>query len=220
MTPDYVAVRPEWKLEEALSQVRERGHDSETIDVIYVTDADWKLLDALSLRCFILADPQVSVAEIMDYTFESLSAFADRKQAVRAMQRYDLAVLPVVNSTGVLVGIVTFDDVLDVAQEELSEHGRLRALPQAHRVARRACLCELVLRRCHRPLSGCDCGCRDARLLPAALDRQRRERRPQASTLMVRSLATGDVEMRDWARRFVKELGIAAALGVTMGLAE
>jgi len=121
MTPDYVAVRPEWKIEEALNHIRERGRDSETVDAIYVTDADWKLLDALSLRRFILADPQVSVVEIVDYTFESLSAFAAREQAVRMMQRYDLSVLPVVDSLGVLVGIVTFDDVLDVAQEEATE---------------------------------------------------------------------------------------------------
>ncbi|NLY50657.1 MAG: magnesium transporter, partial [Firmicutes bacterium] len=121
MTPDYVAVRPEWTVEQALKQVRKRGKDSETIDVIYVVDRKWKLEAILELRRLILAHPEQTVEEIMDQTFVSLSAFEDREQAVHQMQRYDLFALPVVDSDGVLLGIVTADDVMDVAQEEATE---------------------------------------------------------------------------------------------------
>lgn len=104
MTPDYVAVRPSWTIGRALAHIRRQGRDSETVSHIYVTDPSWKLLDALSLRRFILADPETTVAEIMDYTFVSLSAFDDREAAVQMMQRYDLSVLPVVDSCGTVAG--------------------------------------------------------------------------------------------------------------------
>ncbi|HCJ10277.1 MAG TPA: magnesium transporter, partial [Clostridiales bacterium] len=81
----------------------------------YVTDDRWKLLDALELGELILADPDAAVRDIMKGSFVALSAFDDREEAVRMMQRYDIFVLPVVDSTGVLVGIVTADDILDVA---------------------------------------------------------------------------------------------------------
>lgn len=104
MTPDYVAVRPEWTIQHALEHIRSRGRNSETINVIYVTDANWRFLDALDLRHFILADPEQRVADIMDQSYVRLSAFDDREKAVQVMQRYDLPVLPVVDSDGILVG--------------------------------------------------------------------------------------------------------------------
>ncbi len=121
MTPDYVAVRPEWSIEQALQHVRAKGRDSETIEVLYVVDRHWKLLDAVELRRFILASPSLQVSDLMDHHFIALEATQDREVAVRTMERYDLAVLPVVDTSGVLIGIITFDDVLDVAQEETTE---------------------------------------------------------------------------------------------------
>jgi magnesium transporter len=121
MTPDYVAVRPQWTIGQALDHIRRHGRDSETINMIYVTDDTWKLLDALELRRFILADPVGTVAQIMDRAYVWLSVSDDREQAVHMMQRYDLPALPVIDADGVLVGIVTFDDVMDVAEEEATE---------------------------------------------------------------------------------------------------
>ncbi|MFU8860251.1 MAG: magnesium transporter [Cyclonatronaceae bacterium] len=121
MTPDYVAVRPGWTIREALAHIRKIGKMSETINVIYVTDTSWKLLDALDLKLFILTDPDRTVQDIMDDDFISISAFQDREETVQIMQKYDKLVLPVVDSDGVLIGIVTIDDVLDVAEEEATE---------------------------------------------------------------------------------------------------
>jgi magnesium transporter len=101
--------------------VRAKGRDSETIEVLYVVDRHWKLLDAIELRRFILASPSLQVSDLMDHQFIALEATQDREVAVRTMERYDLAVLPVVDTSGVLIGIITFDDVLDVAQEETTE---------------------------------------------------------------------------------------------------
>jgi magnesium transporter len=121
MTPDYVAVRPSWTVEEALQHIRRMGKSSETINVIYVTDTSWHLLDALDLQLFILAKPETTVEDMMDDTFISVEAATDREEAVVIMRKYDKVVLPVVDSEGILLGIVTVDDVLDVAEEEATE---------------------------------------------------------------------------------------------------
>ncbi len=121
MKPYYVAVRPGWTVAQALDYIRERGQDSETIHVIQVVDVWWKLLDTLSLRRFILASPDDTVERLMDRSFVSITAYEDRRDAVRMIQHYDLVTLPVVDSDGVLPGIVTVDDVLDVAEKEVTE---------------------------------------------------------------------------------------------------
>ena len=121
ITPDYVAVRPSWTVEEALQHIRRMGKSSETINVIYVTDTSWHLLDALDLQLFILAKPETTVEDMMDDTFISVEAATDREEAVVIMRKYDKVVLPVVDSEGILLGIVTVDDVLDVAEEEATE---------------------------------------------------------------------------------------------------
>jgi len=100
MTPDYVAVRPDWTIGRALEHIRLRGKNSETINVIYVVDSFWKLIDALDLRRFVLAPVEQSVAAIMDHLFVSISALEDREKAVSTIQHYDLVALPVVDSQG------------------------------------------------------------------------------------------------------------------------
>lgn len=83
MTPDYVAIRPAWTITEAIAHVRQRGTDSETIDVVYVVDSGWRLLDEIELRRLILADLDATVEGIMDHRFVSIPATADREEAVR-----------------------------------------------------------------------------------------------------------------------------------------
>src|SRR5690606_816844 len=121
MTPDYVAVRQDWTIEEALRHIRRAGKKSETVNRIYVVDEEWRLVDDIELRRFILAEPEMKVADIMDQSYASVSAFAEREEAVRVIRKYDLVALPVLDSAGILVGIVTVDDLLDVAEEEATE---------------------------------------------------------------------------------------------------
>lgn len=121
MTPDYLAVKSEWSVQEALTHMRKVGKDRETFNMVYVTDATGKLLDALRLRRFIMADPTAKVDSLMDHRYISLPAFDDREHAVEVFKRYDVNALPVVDSDGILLGIVTVDDILDVAEEEATE---------------------------------------------------------------------------------------------------
>ncbi len=121
MTPDFVAVRSYWTIHKALHHIRKFGMDSETINRVYVTDKSGKLLDDIKLRSIILADEDAIISDLMDYNVVSVSAFEDQEKAVKTLEKYDLVAIPVVDSMGVLVGIVTFDDVMDISEEETTE---------------------------------------------------------------------------------------------------
>ncbi|MFN8538302.1 MAG: CBS domain-containing protein [Thermomicrobiales bacterium] len=119
MTPDPSPSAPTGP-SPAPAHVRATGRDAETIDVVHVTD-ERDLLDDLRLRALVLADPETSVLALMDGGFIALRATDDREEAVRAMGHHDRTALPVVDSGGAPLGIVTVDDVLDVAEEEATE---------------------------------------------------------------------------------------------------
>ena len=121
MTPDYIRVREEWTVEVALAHVRKYGRDSEIFNILYVTDSNGKLIDILRMRRLIMAEPGAVIRDMLNYNCVSISAFEDRELAVEMIQRYDINALPVVDSEGVIVGIVTVDDIMDVAEEEVTE---------------------------------------------------------------------------------------------------
>ena len=121
MTPDFVAVRSHWTIAQTLDHIRRYGEDRETLNVIYVVDDKWQLIDDLRIGQVLLADPQTKIADLLDGTFTALRAFDDQEDAVQIFMDYDRVSLPVIDSRGVLLGIVTIDDVLDVAEEEATE---------------------------------------------------------------------------------------------------
>src|SRR5207244_2907093 len=115
MTPDLIAVDAGWSVSGVLEHVREHGQDSETLNVIYVVDDRGKLLDDIRIREFLLKPLEAKVSDIRDQTFVALKVNDSQEDALKAFRKYDRAALPVVDSNGVLVGIVTSDDMLDVA---------------------------------------------------------------------------------------------------------
>lgn len=121
MTPDYVRVRKDWSVARALEHIRKHGEDAETINWIFVIDQERLLLDDIHIRHIILADPESTIDELMDNEYVALFAADDQEEAVRVMNRYDRTALPVVDSLGLLLGIVTVDDIADVAEEEFTE---------------------------------------------------------------------------------------------------
>jgi magnesium transporter len=121
MTPEYVAIKPQYTVQQALEHIRIFGRDSETLNVIYVIDDEWKLIDDIRIKEIILASPGQVISEITDERFIALNAYDDQEVAIKVFQDYDRVALPVVDSTGVLLGIVTIDDVMDVAEEESTE---------------------------------------------------------------------------------------------------
>ncbi|PDV96944.1 magnesium transporter [Candidatus Chloroploca asiatica] len=236
MTPDYVAVRPTWTIAQALHHIRTRGRDSETINTIYVTDTRWRFLDAIDLRRFIMAEPEQTVEQIMDRAYIVLSAFDDREQAVRALRRYDLASLPVVDSDGVLVGIVTFDDLIDVADEETTEDFHKSAAVAPLRASySETGIGELVMKRAPwlivlvfvNIFSGAIIAAFEETIAAVValvfflplLIASSGNAGSQSATLMVRAMAMGDIKMSDWARSLRKEVLVSALLGISMAVA-
>lgn len=121
MTPDYLAIREDWTVQEVLNYIRIHGKDIETLNIIYVTNEKGKLIDDIRIGEFLLAPVELNVKELMDGNFTYLHVFDDQEKAVEVFKKYDRVALPITDSSGILVGIVTVDDVLDVAEEEATE---------------------------------------------------------------------------------------------------
>lgn len=121
MTPDYIAVKQDWSVSETLDYIRKNGADSETLNVIYVVDSRGKLIDDIRIREVILSPLDKMISDLMDEHFTALNVHDDQEKAVDVFKKYDRVVLPVVDNYGILIGIVTVDDVLDVAEEEATE---------------------------------------------------------------------------------------------------
>lgn len=121
MTPDYIAVQVDWTVEEVIQHIREVGKDSETIDVIYVVNDKGEFIDDIRIREIILANPEKIVEDIIDYRFIALKVTEDQEVANQTFKMNNRMALPVVDDKNILLGIVTIDDVLWVANEEFSE---------------------------------------------------------------------------------------------------
>lgn len=121
MTPEYIALKSHMSVSEALKRIREKASSKETIYTSFVVDEGRHLLGAVELEDLILADPQADVNDVMNGDPVSIPTSADQEQAAQIISRYDMHTLPVVDSERRLVGIITFDDVLDVVEEEANE---------------------------------------------------------------------------------------------------
>lgn len=122
MSPDYISVKKNWTISQVLDYIRRYGHDSETLNVIYVIDDYGKLIGELASRELLLSQPDKIVRELIsEEKIITLTATQDQQDALEAFKRYDRVALPVVDSNGYLIGIVTVDDMLDVAEEEETE---------------------------------------------------------------------------------------------------
>ena len=234
MTPDYIRLRAEWTVEQALAHVRKFGQDSEIFNILYVTDHEGNLIDKVRMRRLILSHPDQIIRDLLNYNCISISAFDDREMAVEMIKKYDFNALPVVDSEGVLLGIVTVDDILDVAEEEATEDIQLgvavnplestysSTLPIELFQKRIGWLLILIL----------------VNLISAAVISNYEEHLleyitlalfmplviasggnsgAQSATLMVRAIATGDLESGDWISAMSKEMLVGVLMGLAMG---
>src|SRR5258706_383776 len=122
MTPEYVAVKPDWTVKEVLDYIRVNGKNKETINVIYVIDDDGNLLDDIRIREFLFVATDKKVQDLMDYKFNTLKVTDDEETAIQKFRKNNRVALPVTNDAGIMIGIVTIDDVLRLAVAEETEN--------------------------------------------------------------------------------------------------
>lgn len=233
MTPDYVAITSAMTVQQALHYIRENGRDKETIYRIYVVDGQFHLVDDIPLRKLIFAEPEQPIEDIMDRHYVALSAYSDRKEAVTVMERYDLMALPVLDSQGVLVGIVTHDDVFEVAlqtaTEEIHKSASINPLEISYKrtsilsLYRKRILWLTVLLIAYFISSEIISIYQHilAQVLALAffmpmLIGSGGNTGSQSATLIVRALALNDVAIQDWLKIFLKEITVGLLLGLTL----
>jgi magnesium transporter len=234
MTPDYIAVREQWTVQDVLNYIRTHGHDSETLNVIYVVDEHGVLVDDIRIRELLLTLPETRIADLMDRRFVALNAADDQDTAVTVFRREDRSALPVTDSTGVLIGIVTIDDVLDVAEatatKEIQRIGGSEALDEPYT--------EIAFFRMIQKRAGWLTALFLGEMLTAtamAAFEHEIERAvvlalfvpliissggnsgSQASTLVIRAIALGEVHLKDWWRVMRRELLAGLTLGGILG---
>lgn len=234
MTPDYVRVKPEWTIAQALDHIRKHGKDAETVNVVYVVDEQGRLVDDIRLRQLLFADPSSSVESVMNRQFVSLRADQHQSEAVEMMQRYDRIALPVVDSRGVLVGIVTVDDVADVAQAQATETiQRLGGMQALETPFLEASVLSLFKKRIpwlallfmselltSNAIAYFEDEIQRAAILAAfipAIISSGGNSGSQSGTLVIRALGLREIEIGDWFRVLRRELMVAALLGLVIG---
>ncbi len=234
MTPDYIAVRKDWTVQDVLNFVRANGSDKETLNVVYVIDDKGKLIDDIRMREFLLAAVDKHVSEMMAENFVSLSVNADKESAVEVFKKYNRTALPVVDSDQHLVGIVTVDDVLTVAEEETTEDiqkiGGMEALEEPYleisllrMVKKRAGW--LVILFIGEMLTATAMGFFEKEIAKAVvlalfvplIISSGGNSGSQASTLIIRAMALGEVTLGLWWKVMRREIIAGLLLGCILG---
>ena len=130
MTTDFIAVRASWTITECLTYIRRDENKEKLSDVIYVTDNNNRLVDYVNISDFIFGDDESSVESLLDYNVVKLSPTDDREKAIELINHYHLIAVPVTDEHNILIGTVTFDDVMDVYREEVTEDFHLTSAIQ------------------------------------------------------------------------------------------
>lgn len=234
MTPDYVSVEPDWTVERVLEHIRRFGQDKETLNVIYVTDDSGHLIDDLRIREVLLAQKDTKIRDLSDSSFVALKATDDQETAIEVFREYDRIALPVTDTEGNLIGIVTVDDVLDVAEEEATEDiqkiGGSEPLDDPYLdvpvwglIRKRGRW--LVLLFLGEMLTASAIAYYEAELAQAVvlalfiplIISSGGNSGSQTATFVIRAMALGEVEPHHWKRVFLRELQSGLALGVLLG---
>jgi magnesium transporter len=235
MTPDYFEAQQHWTAEQVLAHFRKVGREVELANYIYVVDSAGRLVGVASMRDVLLSDPQAPVSEVMYTQVVSVRADADQEEAARLLQQYDFVALPVVDAAGRIVGVVTVDDIVDVIEEEATEDiqilGGVQPLDEPYldaslgRLFRKrigwllllflaASFTTSILRHYAALL---DEIVALAFFIPLLIDTGGNSG-AQASTLVIRAMALGEVTLADSLRVVWKEVRMGVALGATMAI--
>ncbi len=234
MTPEFIAINQDWTVSKAFSHIRKYGKEKETISTIYIIDDAWNLIDDLNLYDLILAAPNAKIKNLLDYEYFYLSAYDDQEKSVEEMKKYDLTVMPVVDN-GKLVGIITIDDIMDVAEEEATEdiHKQFAVAPIEENYSdvsilnlfKKRVVWLIILLIWSSTISASIISFFQNTLSKVitlsffltVIVGSGGNIGTQASALMVRALAIGDVDIGEWFKLFIREMFVGILLGITLG---
>jgi magnesium transporter len=235
MSPDYLSVKKDWDINQVLEYIRVYGHESETLNVIYVVDDHGKLKGELLARQLLLSTPEKKVGEIIsEEKIITLTATQDQSDALEAFKRYDTVALPVVDSNGYLIGVVTVDDMLDVAEEEETEDiqkfGGIEALEEPYmdlsipELIKKRAVWLVVLFVGEMLTASAMAFFEDelakaivlATFIPLIISSGGNSG-SQAATLIIRALSLGEITVRDWWAIMRREILSGLALGGILG---
>jgi magnesium transporter len=234
MTPDYVYIYEYFTVEQVLSTIRKHGKNSETIDVIYVINEKGELVDDIKIRDIILATPDQRVNDILDGRVVALKATDDQEHASQVFKMNNRVALPVVDDNNVLLGIVTIDDMLWVANEEYSEDiqkiGGTEALDEPYLdipiiklVKKRAgwliilFLGEMLTATAMQHFQDEISKALVLSLFIPLIMSSGGNSGSQASTLIIQAMALGEITIGDWWRVMRREIISGTLLGVVLG---
>jgi magnesium transporter len=235
MTPDYISVYEDWTVQEVIDHIREVGRDSETIDVIYVVKESGEFVDDIRIREIILASPDKLVSEIIDNRYIALNVNDDQEVANQTFKMNNRVALPVVDHNNILLGIVTIDDMLWVANEEFSEDiqriGGTEALDEPYlemplfKLFRKRVVWMIVL-FIGEMLTATAMGYFEDEIAKAVvlalfvplIISSGGNSGSQASTLIIQAMAVGEITVADWWRVIKREILSGLMLGLVLGL--
>jgi magnesium transporter len=235
MNPRYARVRPDMTVDEAISYLREQARAHlETIYYAYVIDDQQRLIGVTSLKELFVAKPEKRIRDVMRTDVVSVGEYMDQEAVSRLFAQHDLLAIPVVDAEGRMKGLVTVDDIVDVVEEEATEDihkfGGMEALDAPYlKVAfgrmvkkRAGWLAALFLGESLTATAMAYFEEEIARAVVLALFvpliiSSGGNSGSQASTLVIRAMALGEVNLRDWWRVLLRELGAGLVLGSVLG---
>ncbi len=234
MTPDYIAIKDAWTVEQVIAHIRANGKDTDNMHVLYIIDDKGKLKDDLRIRDLLLAPSDRPVRELMNGRFLTLQVQDPQEAAVAQFKKYDRTALPVVDANGIMLGIVTVDDVLDVAEEEATEDiqklGAVEALeepyisiPMMQLIRKRGRW--LVMLFIGELLTASAMTYYESEIASAVvlalfiplIISSGGNSGSQAATLIIRALAIGEIKLTDWWKVMKREICAGLILGGILG---
>lgn len=235
MTPDYIAVKQDWTVQQTLDYIRENGKNSETLNVVYVIDDKGHLVDDIKISEFLLAPLDQKVYDLMNFNFVSLKVNDDQETAVELFKKYDRVALPVTDTSGVLVGIVTVDDILDIAEEEATEDiHKFAAVETLEEPYPDISLLGMIKKRAGwlsilfvgEMLTATAMGFFENEIQKAVvlalfvplIISSGGNSGSQAATLVIRAIALGEITIKDWFFVFKRELITGLVLGTILAI--
>ncbi len=234
MNTDFFSFKHEITIAKAIEQIRAEGKDNETLNMIYLTDAEGKLIDDIPLRRLLLYSPDKMMSEIMDHSFIRLHVNDKNEEAIKIFKEYDRVALPVVNDENILLGIVTIDDVLDVVEEsdtqDIQKFGGVDSLDMPYA---KTPLFELVKKRAgwlvilflSEMLTATAMGFFEDEIAKAVvlalfiplIISSGGNSGSQAATLIIRAMALREITLKDWWKVMRKEIFSGLMLGGVLG---